>query len=312
MSLKFIEPMYARAVEKLPEGRDWLYEIKLDGYRCLAGRDAKGVILWSRRANIFTTQFPRITRSCEKLQPDTLIDGEIVAIDDSGRPSFNLLQHHRSKASAIQFYTFDILIDRGRSLLEVPLKTRRELLKEALRTVSDPIRLSETFETAPTDLLRAAKEHSLEGIVAKRKDSLYEPGKRSGAWLKYRINRGQEFVIGGYTPGHPFDALIVGYYEAGKLYYVAKVRNGFVPLVRREVYREFKGLEIDTCPFANLPEKKRTMWALTKEEMKNCRWLKPDLVAQIEFAEWTPDGHLRHSKFIGLREDKDPWAVRRE
>jgi DNA ligase D-like protein (predicted ligase) len=311
-NLKFIEPMYARAVEKLPEGREWLYEVKLDGYRCLAGRDAKGVILWSRRANVFTTQFPRITRACENLQPDTLIDGEIVAIDDSGRPSFNLLQHHRSKASAIQFYAFDILIDRGRSLLEVPLKTRRELLNTALSAIGDPIRLSGAFETAPTDLLRAAKEHSLEGIIAKRKDSLYEPGKRSGAWLKYRINRGQEFVIGGYTPGHPFDALIVGYYEAGKLYYVAKVRNGFVPLVRREVYRKFKGLEMDTCPFANLPEKKRTMWALTKEEMKNCRWLKPELVAQIELAEWTPDGHLRHSKFVGWREDKDPRDVTRE
>ena len=128
--LKFIEPMYARAVEKLPEGREWLYKIKLDGYRCLAGRDAKGVILWSRRANIFTTQFPRVTRGFEKLQPDTLIDGEIVAIDDSGRPSFNLLQHHRSKASAIQFYAFDILIDRGRSLLELPLEARRALLSE--------------------------------------------------------------------------------------------------------------------------------------------------------------------------------------
>jgi DNA ligase D-like protein (predicted ligase) len=311
-NLKFIEPMYARAVEKLPEGREWLYEIKLDGYRALAGRDSKGVILWSRRANIFTTQFPRITRGFEKLQPDTLIDGEIVAMDDSGRPSFNLLQHHRSKASAIQFYAFDILIDRGKSLLEIPLATRRELLNEALHAVGEPIRLSEAFETAPTDLLRAAKEHSLEGIIAKQKDSLYEPGKRSGAWLKYRINRGQEFVIGGYTPGHPFDALIVGYYRDGELYYVSKVRNGFVPLVRREVYRKFKGLEIDTCPFVNLPEKKRTMWALTREEMKNCQWLKPELVAQIEFAEWTPDGHLRHSKFVGLREDKDPRAVTRE
>jgi ATP-dependent DNA ligase len=204
------------------------------------------------------------------------------------------------------------LIDRGRSLLEVPLETRRELLNEALSAVGDPIRLSEASETAPADLLRAATEHSLEGIVAKQKDSLYEPGKRSGAWLKYRINRGQEFVIGGYTPGHPFDALIVGYYEAGKLYYVTKVRNGFVPLVRREIYRKFKGLGIDTCPFANLPEKKRTMWALTREEMKNCRWLKPELVAQIEFAEWTPDGHLRHSKFVGLRDDKEARYVTRE
>ena len=219
-SLKFIEPMYARSVEKLPEGRDWLYEIKLDGYRCLGGRDAKGVILWSRTANIFTTQFPRIIHACENLQPDTLIDGEIVAINDSGRPSFNLLQHHRSKASAIQFYAFDTLIDRGRSLPEVPLEGRRELLNEALSAISDPIRLSEAFETAPADLLSAAKEHSLEGIIAKRKNSIYEPGKRSGAWLKHTINRGQEFVIGGYTPGHPFDALIVGYYVGEKLCYV--------------------------------------------------------------------------------------------
>jgi ATP-dependent DNA ligase len=194
----------------------------------------------------------------------------------------------------------------------VALESRRQLLTEALRTVGDPIRLSEAFETAPADLIRAAKEQSLEGIVAKRKDSLYMRAKRSGAWVKYRINRGQEFVIGGYTPDHPFDALIVGYYEGDKLYYVGKVRNGFVPQVRREVYRKFKGLEIDTCPFTNLPEKKRTMWALTRDEMKNCQWLKPELVAQIEFAEWTPDGHLRHSKFVGLREDKDSWAVRRE
>jgi ATP-dependent DNA ligase len=172
--------------------------------------------------------------------------------------------------------------------------------------------LSEAFETAPTDLIQAAKEMTLEGIIAKRKNSLYEPGKRSGAWLKYRINRGQEFVIGGYTPGHPFDALIVGYYEGEKLYYVGKVRNGFVPQVRREVYRKSKGLEIDACPFANLPERKRTMWALTRDEMKNCMWLQPELVAQIEFAEWTPDNHLRHSKFIGLREDKEAREVVRE
>jgi ATP-dependent DNA ligase len=110
------------------------------------------------------------------------------------------------------------------------------------------------------------------------------------------LTDGQESVIGGYTPGNPFDALIVGYYEGDRLLYAAKVRNGFVPFVRRDVASRFKGLEIDTCPFANLPERKRTQWALTKEEMKNCVLLKPELVAQIEFTEWTPDGHLRHSK----------------
>jgi bifunctional non-homologous end joining protein LigD len=161
-------------------------------------------------------------------------------------------------------------------------------------------------------MIRVAKEFGFEGIVAKRKDSLYEPRERTGAWVKYRINRGQEFVIGGYTPDNPFDALIVGYYEGERLLYTAKVRNGFVSQVRREVASRFKELEIDTCPFVNLPERKRTQWALTNEEMKNCVWLKPELVAQIEFTEWTPDGHLRHSKFVGLRDDKDAREVVRE
>jgi ATP-dependent DNA ligase len=170
---------------------------------------------------------------------------------------------------------------------------------------SAPMALSETLDASADEVVRVAKEFGFEGIVAKRKDSVYESGKRTGAWVKYRVNRGQEFVIGGYTPGNPFDALIVGYYEDDRLLYAAKVRNGFVPKVRREVASRFKGLEIDTCPFANLPERKRTQWALTKEEMKNCVWLKPELVAQIEFTEWTPDGHLRHSKLVGLRDDKD-------
>jgi len=171
---------------------------------------------------------------------------------------------------------------------------------------------STPFDAKPADLIRAAKELELEGIIAKRKDSCYEPGRRSEAWLKYKINRSQEFVIGGYTPGNPFDALIVGCYEGASLNFVAKVRSGFVPRVRREVFQRFAGLETKKCPFTNLPENRRTQWALTANEMKECRWLKPQLVAQIEFTEWTPDGHLRHSSFSGLREDKDARAIRRE
>jgi DNA ligase D-like protein (predicted ligase) len=303
--VEFIEPMYALAVQKLRQGQEWLYEVKFDGYRCLAGRDSTAVTLWSRRENLFTKQFPDIARACERLPPNTLVDGEIVALDEHGKVSFNLLQHHRSKAQALVFYAFDVLIYRGRSVLNVPLYFRREVLHRIFEGINAaPIGLSENIEAAPTDLIRVAKEFGFEGIVAKRKDSVYESGKRTGAWVKYKVNRGQEFVIGGYTPGNPFDALIVGYYEGERLLYAGKVRNGFVPLVRRDVGGRFKGLEIDTCPFANLPEKKRTQWALTKEEMKNCVWLKPELVAQIEFTEWTPDGHLRHSRFVGLREDK--------
>ena len=161
------------------------------------------------------------------------------------------------------------------------------------------------------DLIRAAKELQFEGIISKRKGSCYVPGRRTNAWLKYKLNECQEFVIGGFTRGNPFDALIVGCYEGAKLNFVAKVRTGFVPHVRREVSHRLKGLEVNACPFANLPEKRRTWWALTAQEMKNCQWLKPELVAQVDFREWTPDGHLRHPVFTGLRDDKDAGAVTR-
>ena len=311
--VRFIEPMYARLVNELPEGKEWLYEVKFDGYRCLAGRDSAGVTLWSRRGNLFTNQFPNIVRACEQLPLGTLLDGEVVAMDSNGRVSFNLLQHHRSKAQALLFYGFDTLLYRSQSLLNEPLSARREILREVFKGIkAAPIAPSETLDANADELIRVAREFGFEGIVAKRRDSLYESGKRTGVWVKYKVNRGQELVIGGYTPDNPFDALIVGYYAGERLLYVAKVRNGFVPRVRREVAARLKRLETDTCPFANLPEKKRTQWALTREEMKNCVWLKPKLVAQIEFTEWTPDGHLRHSRFAGLREDKEARDVVRE
>jgi bifunctional non-homologous end joining protein LigD len=183
---------------------------------------------------------------------------------------------------------------------------------EALTKVEYPVLRSTPFDAQPAELIRAARELELEGIIAKRKGSLYEPGKRSGAWLKYKINRSQEFVIGGYTVGNPFDALIVGVYDGTRLNYVAKVRNGFVPRLRRDVHQGLTPLHSEKCPFVNLPEKRRTLYSLTKSEMKNCQWLKPELVAQIEFTEWTPDGHLRHSSFAGLRDDKEARQVVRE
>ena len=271
--------------------------------------------MWSRRGNNFTVQFPNIARACEQLPARTLLDGEVVAIDENGRISFNLLQHHRSQAQALLFYAFDVLMYRGINLLAEPLSLRREVLSDIMKPLTrkaTAVSLSETIEGSPAELIRVVKEFGFEGLVAKRRDSYYESGKRSGAWLKYKLNKSQEFVIGGYTPGNPLDALIVGYYEGEKLIYAAKVRNGFVPRLRREVWQKLKGLEIAACPFANLPEKKRTQWALTREEMKNCVWLRPQVVAQIEFTEWTPDEHLRHSKFVGFRDDKEPREVVRE
>ena len=152
-------------------------------------------------------------------------------------------------------------------------------------------------------------------LVAKRRDSVYESGLRSGAWQKMRVNRGQEFVIGGYTVGtKTFDALVFGYYEGKELRFAAKTRNGFTPAMRDDLMKKFAGLEIQECPFTGLPEKKTGRWGqgLTAEKMQECRWLKPVLVAQFEFVEWTPDHHLRHSHFVALRTDKKAKDVVRE
>jgi ATP-dependent DNA ligase len=166
------------------------YEVKFDSYRCLAGRDSTGFTLWSRRANRFTDQFPTVVAACEHLAPDTLLDGELIALDKDDRVSFNMLQHHRSQAQAILFYAFDVIIHRGRRLIHVPLETRRELLTDIaadLKTETPLIGLSDTLDTTPAELIPLVKEFGFEGIVAKRKDSCYESGKRSGAWAKYNV-----------------------------------------------------------------------------------------------------------------------------
>jgi ATP-dependent DNA ligase len=177
------------------------------------------------------------------------------------------------------------------------------------------IRTLDYVEAAPTDLLSAVREQGLQGIIGKQKDSLYQPGKRSGAWIKYRVNRGQELVIGGYVPGvHGLDSIIVGYYEGHDMVYVARVRNGFVPASRRHVFGKLQPLVIPKCPFVNLPETRRSRWGegLTAEGMNKCVWVRPGLVAQIEFLEWTESDHLRHSKFVALRNDKDARSVIKE
>jgi bifunctional non-homologous end joining protein LigD len=306
--------MYAEVCRELPDGGDWTYEAKLDGYRCLAAKRSGKAVLWSRRGNGFTARFPEIARACENLPPNTMVDGEVIAIGPDGRVSFNSLQHARPNAH-LQFYVFDVLIHRGRRVTGLPLEIRRELLGDAMHKLQYPVIKSTAFDVKPADLIRAAKDLELEGVIAKRKGSIYEPGRRSGAWLKYKINRSQEFVIGGYTVGiDPFDALIVGCYESRQLRYASRVKAGFNPPLRRELYRLLAILETDRCPFANLPEARRYRWdvGLTKADMEKCRWLRPNLVAQIEFNEWTPDGHLRHSSFAGLRDDKDPQQIVRE
>jgi DNA ligase D-like protein (predicted ligase) len=295
--------------------RDATEEIKLDGYRALAVKSGTGVTLFSRRRKSLNRQFPYIVEALADLPAGTVVDGEVVAIDESGRPNFNLLQNVRADASRGQYYIFDLLCWKGRDLMRVPLEERRTLLKSVVVILEKRIRVADYFEATPNDLLAAVREQGLEGIIGKRKDSVYQPGKRSGAWIKYRVNRGQEFVIGGYFPGpHGFDSLIVGYYDGDKLMYVARTRNGFVPASRRQVFSKLKDLETPTCPFVNLPETRRSRFGeeLNAEKMKKAVWLRPEAVAQIEFLEWTGGDRLRHSKFVGLRQDKNPRSVIKE
>jgi DNA ligase D-like protein (predicted ligase) len=299
----------------LPQGEQWEYEAKFDGYRVLLLRDNE-VTLLSRRNNVLTDQFPTIVEACADLKEGTILDGEIVALDKNGRPSFNVLQNRRLHKEAVQFYAFDLLNYGSRSLLSLPLEKRREWLRAVLKQLKDPVKFSSTLEADVEAIIAAAKQTGLEGVVAKRRDSPYEPGKRTGAWVKFKLNQDQELVIGGYIPGtRGFDSLLVGYYRSGKLIFCGKVRNGFKEAGSKErLFAKFKGLGTAKCPFDNLPEpaNARRGMALTAKAMKLCCWLKPKIVAQIGIREWTPDGHLRHSTFIRIRDDKDAREVTRE
>jgi len=302
-------------VTKLLDGHDWIYEIKLDGYRAVAVKSGNKINLYSRRRKSFNSQYPYLLEALADLPEGTVVDGEVVALDDDGRPNFNLLQHSRSQASRICYFIFDLLVCSDRDLTKLPLIERRKLLNLLVKPKSGRIRICEQFEVSANEMLAAVREQKLEGVVAKRKDSLYEAGKRSGAWIKYRVNRGLELVIGGYIPGpHGFDSLIVGYYCGKDLMYVARVRNGFVPALRRHVFERIRGLISPTMPFVNLPDENPSRWGenLTAEKMKECVWLRPEAVAQIEFLDWTDGDRLRHSKFAGLREDKDARSVVKE
>ena len=310
----FIETMECLPVPKIPEGPEWTYEIKLDGYRLEVVRSGGKTTLFSRRQNVLNQKFPYIAAALEGVPSGTVIDGELVALGPDGRPDFNLLQNFRSAESRIIYYAFDILIHKERDITALPLSERRVNLGSVIQP-SQHVALSGVSDRSAAEMLTFVKSHGLEGVIAKRADSVYQPGERTGLWSKYRINLGQEFVIGGYVPSHlGVDALVVGFYRGKDLIYASRVRAGLVPATRRIVFDKIKHLKIPACPFANLPEATAGRWGqgLTAEKMKECVWLRPETVARIDFLEWTGADHLRHTKFVALREDKDPWKVVRE
>jgi bifunctional non-homologous end joining protein LigD len=301
-------------VARLPEGEEWIYELKLDGYRAQAIRDSKGIRLLSRNGKDLTKKYPPLVNGLNDAIPaDTALDGELVAFDDAGLPSFNALQN-ATRDTNVVFFAFDVLVSEGKDVKMLPLRARKEVLSRTFHSNAHA-QLSEHFGGSLTKFIKGVKRISGEGIVAKRLDTQYQPGRRSGSWSKKRINIGQEFVIGGFTPGsNGIDALVVGYYESGQLIYAARVRAGLVPASRRELYGLLKPHIVKTCPFANLPEATSGRWGqgLTAAKMKECIWVKPRLVANFEFLEWTESNHVRHIKFVALRSDKDPLTVVRE
>jgi bifunctional non-homologous end joining protein LigD len=295
--------MLLLAAETLPEGAGWSYELKLDGYRALAVKANGTVRLRSRNDKDFNAKYPGIVKALAPLPDETVIDGEVVALDAAGRPSFNALQNG---AAVVFFYVFDVMVLGGRNVMGETLATRRDLLtREVLPRLAEPVREAPRLEAALADLIAAVRAQGLEGLVAKRLDSAYEPGVRSGAWRKMRLNRSEEFVIGGYTKGgRTFDALVLGRYEGDRLVYVARTRVGFTPASRARLMEKLRPLEVPACPFANLPEARSGRWGegLTAEKMKECVWVRPELAAKVEFVEWTPEGHLRHARFVGMRD----------
>jgi bifunctional non-homologous end joining protein LigD len=312
----FVTPMAARLVEALPEGPEWTYELKLDGYRALIIKDGAIIQIRSRNDKDLMQMSPAVAAAGRRLQAEqVVIDGEIVAVDEQGRPSFQALQHRGTHPKhTIVFYAFDLLHLNGDDTTALPLKARRAKLLQVIE--KSGLLLSLELPGSVADIVSTVRTMQLEGVIAKRKDSPYEAGERSGTWQKLKLERQQEFVIGGYRPdgSNSVDALLVGYFDDQKLRFAGKVRAGLVPHVRSELVGKLKSLQLNRCPFVDLPTEGSSRWGggVSAEDMKEITWTKPELVAQIRFVEWTAENRLRHSKFLGLRRDKIAKDVRRE
>ena len=306
--------MMASVAKSLPTGADWSYEVKWDGYRAEAVKNGAAVSLASRNLKNITKQYPAVARAVSGVGAKAaVIDGEIVALDTDGRPSFQALHHSSTAGLSVVYYAFDLLHLNGRDLFRVPLDDRRAALRDIVG--DSGVLLSDPLPGSAQQIETAVRRLQLEGVVAKRRRSFYEPGRRSNAWLKVRFARHQELVIGGFKPGaSTFDSLLVGYYEGKRLLCAGKIRSGFTPLVRAGLFERLAPLHAKRCPFANLPTTRSGHWGegIDAEELKALRWVKPQLVAEVSFVEWTRDRSLRHAAFLGLRDDKRAREVRRE
>lgn len=305
-----LAPQLATLVDAPPAHPElWSFEMKLDGYRILARCSRSGVRLYSRNAKDWTERLPAVAAALEKLKlGEAWLDGEIVVLRESGVPSFQLLQNafDQGNTARILYYVFDLPFHGGHDLRELPLEERRALLAPLLRKSKGVVRYSETFDAPVADLLASACRLQLEGLIGKRRDAIYASG-RSKSWVKLKCKSRQEFVIGGFTDPQGsrtgFGALLLGVHEDGALRYSGRVGTGFDDKGLSELHRRMKTLETEAAPFTNPPR---------GADARGVHWLKPTLVGEVEFAEWTDEGVVRHATFRGLREDKPAKAIRRE
>jgi bifunctional non-homologous end joining protein LigD len=306
-------PQLATLTSRVPEGDNWLHEIKFDGYRILALIQNGKVQLVTRRGNDWTARFQSVADALESLPlKAAILDGEIVSLDSHGVSNFQQLQNlmKRGDKDSLVYYVFDVPYLEGYDLTETPLVDRKEVLARVILSANPSndgaIRYSDHIQGAGEKVLQHACRSAMEGIVAKRSDSSYHQ-YRSPDWLKIKCLTQQEFVIGGYTKPEGarvgFGALLVGYYDDGDLLYAGKVGTGFTTQSLRELLAELNKRKIGDSPFKNPPRGYKG---------RGVTWVKPELVAEIEFSEWTSDGRLRHPSFQGLREDKPAKEVVRE
>ncbi len=303
-------PMLATLVDDIPKGDEWVFEVKWDGYRALAYVSGGDVTLRSRRGNDFTERFATVARALEQAvkTPDCVLDGEVCALDDEGRSSFSAMQQGKP-GTPLVYYVFDVLEVEGEPLVDLPLEERRERLEQLLDRRNRTVKISEFFDDGEA-LLAAVREQGLEGVIAKRVGSRYVVGRRSRDWLKIKTHGGQEFVIAGYTKGQgrrsgAFGSLVLGYYQGDELVYAGNVGTGFNEAEIERLLGKLRPLERKTSPFREVPK-------MPKVKKGDAVWVTPKLVCNVEFAEWTHDGHLRAPVYQGLREDKSAGEVQRE
>ena len=303
-------PMLATLAGGVPKGEGWTFEIKWDGYRIVSRVSGSEAELRTRKDQDYTARFANVAKELAKAlkTPDCVVDGEVCALDEEGRPSFSAMQQGKHE-TPIVYYLFDLLEVDGEPVVDLPLEERRERLEQLLDRRNRTIRLSESFDDGQA-LLAAAEQQGLEGVMAKRLGSRYLPGKRSRDWLKVKGHGRQEFVIAGYTRGKgrrggTLGSLVLGTYRAGELVYAGNVGTGFTEREIERLLAKLKPLERKTPPFEDAPKMPRV-------RKGDVIWVEPKLVAEVEFAEWTHDNRLRAPSYKGLREDKDPTEVRRE